>query len=403
MLTPEKIEEWLKEVEERPGSAANIIRYIANRLSELIVRNEELLAENIELRNGRKVEEYERRIANLEYQVDLLKRQLGGKVTIREPAEVETSTQPEAPPALVEMLSFVLYNIYGQILRCEVRRDSLTSRQTIARFSEGFSSQEIPPRLLAVNSQEELLFVFDSGRSTALPVSGLPLCATETLSWANSTLQEPRGVEELAIVQPIARMSLYEYCVQTSRRGLVKKFQESAFENHIGRGYIGSGIKQAPDKTCNLTFCNQEDLLVLVSKEGFLTSQPVSRLPYSIEEVVKLGAVDHIVSTFVTGQEPSLVMVTHNGKAIQRQMGWLEPPASFKSRGQAIFSQARREAGVRVVGASAVDEEDWGFSLTTDGKLTAYQMKDIFASGSLYNEMETAEIISFVTMIRTSK
>ena len=47
MLTPEKIEEWLKEAEERPGSAVLLIRYIANRLNELSARNEELLADNI--------------------------------------------------------------------------------------------------------------------------------------------------------------------------------------------------------------------------------------------------------------------------------------------------------------------------------------------------------------------
>ena len=83
MISPDKIEEWIREVEERPSSASLILRYIANRLSELASWNEELLAENIELRSGRKVEEYESRIASLEYQVGLLKRQLGGEVCSR--------------------------------------------------------------------------------------------------------------------------------------------------------------------------------------------------------------------------------------------------------------------------------------------------------------------------------
>ena len=90
MISPDKIDEWIHEVEERPASAELIIRYIANRLSELASRDEELAAQNIELLSGRKVEEYESRIASLEYQLDLLKRQLGGEVIL--PTEVPIHT-----------------------------------------------------------------------------------------------------------------------------------------------------------------------------------------------------------------------------------------------------------------------------------------------------------------------
>ncbi len=78
MIIPKKIEEWIKEVEERPTSASIILQYISNRLRDLTDRNEELLAENIALVSGKRVEEYEQRIAHLEYQLELLKRQLGG-------------------------------------------------------------------------------------------------------------------------------------------------------------------------------------------------------------------------------------------------------------------------------------------------------------------------------------
>jgi hypothetical protein len=54
MIGLEKIEEWVQEVEARPGSAPNILRYISRRLRDLSERNEELLAENILLRSGKK-------------------------------------------------------------------------------------------------------------------------------------------------------------------------------------------------------------------------------------------------------------------------------------------------------------------------------------------------------------
>ena len=72
-----KIDEWMKEAEARPESAVTIVKLIARRLRELTERDEELLTENIALQNGTRVEEYQKRIAHLEYQLDLLKRRFG--------------------------------------------------------------------------------------------------------------------------------------------------------------------------------------------------------------------------------------------------------------------------------------------------------------------------------------
>src|SRR5690348_18285536 len=72
-----KIDEWMKEVEERPESAATIVRLVVRRLRDLSEQNEELLAENIALEDGSRVQEYVRRITHLEYQLDMLKRRFG--------------------------------------------------------------------------------------------------------------------------------------------------------------------------------------------------------------------------------------------------------------------------------------------------------------------------------------
>src|SRR5919106_1686241 len=85
-----KIDEWMKEAETRPESAVTIVRLVAKRLNELAVRNEELLTENIALQNGTRVEEYQKRIAHLEYQLDLLKRRFGGDESLL--AELPTTS-----------------------------------------------------------------------------------------------------------------------------------------------------------------------------------------------------------------------------------------------------------------------------------------------------------------------
>jgi BMFP domain-containing protein YqiC len=131
VITPEKIEDWIKEVEQRPGSASLILRYIANRLRDLSERNEELLAENIALRTRERVEEYQRRITSLEYQLNLLKRQFGGELPRIEGAAAVEQSSFAAPDTT---LSLLIYDAAGHVLRIEADPTSLTSGQVIARL-----------------------------------------------------------------------------------------------------------------------------------------------------------------------------------------------------------------------------------------------------------------------------
>lgn len=393
MITPEKIDEWIHEVEERPTSAPNIIRYIANRLRELAVRNEDLLDDNIALRSGRKVEEYESRISNLEYQVDLLKRQLGGEVWT------------EAPHAQKETLnlSLLFFNAGGQILRVEIDPLELASRANLGNFTDEWPAGSHPPGLLVCSPREELLFVFDSGRTEALPVTEIPVVQRTSLDWRTAYLQEPRGTEALAVVLPVAKMSLYDFCIQTSGRGFIKKIKESFFETHIANNYVGTGVTLPLDRTCSLDLCNKDDLYLMVSKDGFLVTLEVNRLPFTITEALRLGPTDYIVTTMIAsnqplpGSQPSYLFITNNGKAVHRAASWLEPAASFRTQGQLVLSKDKRAAGVRIVGAAGVEETDWCVALSSDGKFTAYQAGDLFATGTLAGIEPATQILAFTT------
>jgi hypothetical protein len=116
VINSDKIEEWIHEVEGRPTSAPLIIQFIANRLNDLSRRNEELLAENIQLMTGRKVEEYEAQIARLEYQVNLLKRQFSGEIPTTALAPLEETT------------SLLAYTSKGFILRVDLNGRLLPGR-----------------------------------------------------------------------------------------------------------------------------------------------------------------------------------------------------------------------------------------------------------------------------------
>jgi DNA gyrase/topoisomerase IV subunit A len=381
LITLEKIEEWIQEVEERPGSAAIILRYVAGRLRDLAARNEELLADNISLRSGRKVEEYESRIANLEYQLGLLKRQLGDE-------QVEV---------IHETASLFVFNQLGQVLRIELDKERLEVG-SLARFNGDPSVEGVPPRMLVTGSQEELLFVFDSGRTAALPAGSIPAASSLELDWTSAFTQEPRGVEELAAILPIGRMSLSDASIQVSRRGHIKKIKSSYFQAHVGKQYIGTGVKLPADQTCCLTLASDDDILVLASQEGYLLSLAAARLPLTIEEAFRPAPGDHIITAFTVRQKPSIVGITQNGKVLLRDVDWLELAESFKGRGQALFSKARREAGVRLVGAAAVEPADWAFSLDRTGYLSLHTAADMMAKGSTGSGSDQAELLAFTVL-----
>lgn len=384
MIKADQIDEWLKEVEERPSSAPLIIRYISNRLRDLTSRNEELLKENIALRSEKRVEEYEARIAQLEYQLEMLKRQVGSLGEITMPIEAAST------------LSLILYKRQGQVLRIEVERESVKHGEQMAQAELDDNQPGLAPRLLVTSPLEELLFVFDSGRTVSMPAGELPTCAPNEVDWKTSRLIEPRGGEELVVVLPIGKMALYDYCVQSSRRGCARKLMRSSFESHVAKGFIGAGVKQKPDRTGGLVLCGKDDVFVMASREGYLVRQEVNGLPFTAEVMLRLSPTDHITSSFVFGGKPSLVAVTQNGKVLVREVSWLEQPVSAKTRGQPIFSQSRRDAGVRLAGAAAVDQGDWGAALLIDGQMIAYDVTEAMAAGALVGDYQDNSILEFV-------
>lgn len=387
MINQDQIEEWIREVEERPSSGTLIVRFVANRLRDLTQRNEELLAENIALRTNKRVEEYESRIANLEYQLDMLKRQVGGNLSGLANALIT--------PAAEERLSVLAYLPMGRVLRVELGVNSLAGGQRVPQLISPVAAGERPPRLLVTNSQEELVFLFDSGRTVTMPVSAIPVGTEENLVWKNAYLVEPRAGEELATVAPMGRLALADAIVQASRRGCLKRMLKSSFENHLAKSYIGAGILQKPDLNCALVLTNKEDVIVMASREGFVMSMAVSRLPFTTEEALRLSVTDYIASAFGVGRKPGLLFVTNNGKAVVRESSWLEQPASSKSRGQALFSPARREAGTRLAGAAAVDEQDWSMALLSSGAICCYRVADLTAAGALPDLSAQDEVIDF--------
>ena len=392
MIKREKIEEWIKEVESRPASAPLIVQYLANRLRDLTARNEEILAELIALQSEKRVEEYEKRIAHLEYQLDLIKRQGEDPGATEHPAS--SITTGAAGATLHNRLNLIAYDGLGHLLRLEFSQDDLQESRQVGIIDADFRNGREDPRLLVVPASEELLFVFSSGRIDLKPASALSFIQTEKqqnpsdagerikLPWEVGPVR-PHAGERLACVTPVSNLARVDCFIQASRRGFVKKIRSgmagSIFENR----YIGAGIKKPSDQTFVVALAKNDDQMVLLTNEGYLIALEVKSLPASIEEVMRLDPSDHLVAGFIFSPDDSILAMTNGGKILQLTKDRIEPASSYRTKGQAVFSGQRRSQGVRVIGTASIQESDWGVVMDSDGRISLHSIRQMAGSGAL--------------------
>ncbi len=378
MISAGQIDEWLREIEARPESAAAIVRIIASRLRELDEQNQALLAENILLRSGKKVEGYENQIAALNDQLELLKRQFSG-------------VQPAQPAD--NSLRLIICNPIGQVLCLPLPPEKLEAGQALGRLTGELSLEEAP-FLQVVNSPDELLFVLDSGRVIKQMASALP-AAQGNMDWSQAVQIERRGSERLAFVLSIGRLPLYEFGVQVSRRAFVRLVQSATLSGWINKGNVGTGVLLPSDRTFSMRLAQKDQRIVIASREGLLWSMAVRDLPYMPEEALRLSTTDRIVDIFVADEQTDLLVLTQSGKVFHRELAWLDAAHSFKSPGQAVLSNARLEAGVRVAAAAAVNAADWTIILTSDGLLSLHRAADLLNAGSVLDAESGLSVAAF--------
>ena len=369
----DKIDEWMKEAEERTESAVTIVRLIARRLRELTERNEELLAENIALQNGTRVEEYQKRITHLEYQLDLLKRRfsLGDNIVLE---EAEASVE-------ISRLNLLVYNSYGRIIRVDMDTDT----QALGRITDQTVNDREPPRLLGISSNEEVLLLFTSGRVSTHKVSDIPFVDTGgTWTWEQAALpDEPRAGEFLACIMPFSHLPLSDFFLQVSRRGCVKKTMTSMAQSVLSNYYLGKGTIQKSDQPLDVTLCQKKDRFSFVTYEGKLLGLDVDELSYSAEERIRLPATDFVVASFIAPPDQSMLFITQNGKVIQRESNNLELSKSPLAKGKALISPSRLEQGVRFIGAACVKDEDRIAVLDAEGNLRGHLAESMTGTGSI--------------------
>lgn len=374
MAFSEKIEEWIKEVENRPSSALMIMKLVAGRLRDLTERNEELLAENIALQNGSLVEKYRQRISHLEFQLDILKRRVGSEENVLQSGLNN-----------LQGLSLLIYSSEGQILRVELAEKNIVEMSGHLELLPGMNLQGEPPKLLVVSASEELMLLFSSGRVSTFPISSISYQTHfDGLKWSEAVVPDsPKGGEKLVSILPIGEMPVSNYFVQISRKASVKKTMTNISEKIITSKFLGRGVVLKNDQSFELMLANKNEILVLVTYEGRLVCLDIEALSYSAEERVHLSFSDYVVAAYVLHSKENIVCVTQNGKVIQREFSALELSKSSNSRGQALISTQRLEQGVRFAGSVPFTSGTYIAMLESTGRVGFYSVDLMCQSGRL--------------------
>jgi hypothetical protein len=377
MITRAKIDDWIRQVEATPVLAPIIIRQITDRLLDLDAANESLRAENLELSGGNRVKEYERRISELEFQLDLLKRQLGSG-----------GGAPQLEPT-----SLLLFNEKGQLIRMAIDDSSLVEGQPFAHIQG-------TPHLLSRNFSmttaaafDQLLLVFSSGRTATMPVDQVSLSIGDGLDWKAAYPVDLRNLEELAWLLPITRLHAYDCCVQVSRFGAARKIAVQYFSTFVANNNIGKGVKFNFDRILNLILCNETQLLALVSRNGSTLSLNAGALPVALDEIMRFKVNDYVTSALVIDPEQTLVAVTQNGAAYAQNQAWLLPAKANEHRSRQLLPEKHAEDEV-IAGAAALASQDWLIVYREDGSLAAYKPGGISNRKTILDAGQDASVLA---------
>jgi DNA gyrase/topoisomerase IV subunit A len=242
------------------------------------------------------------------------------------------------------------------------------------------------------------MFIFTSGRIITLPAAGIPLdeMSNASLDWENASIpEEPTVGDSLACVVPISRIALSDFYLQISRRGYTKKIRKALAASIMENKYIGTGVKVPADQTLNLSMNNAGAHYAFVSYEGYLQFISEEMLPYAIVEAMRLGKSDHLVAAFPAAKNKSIIIMTQIGKVIHRTVESLETASELQRKGRMLYSNTRRESGVRVVGAAAFSLGDWSLALHQNGNITLHDVSELIGKGSIPVDGELFDFIVF--------
>jgi DNA gyrase/topoisomerase IV subunit A len=360
MAISPKLNQWINEIEQRPASAPFIVRRLSERLQELDRENEALRAENLSLRSGQKIQEFERKISELEYQIELLKRGV-----------------PDGNFPIQTSAHLLVYNTKGAVLSIELLPTDVQASNPILRLNSLPEQAAEDIQLLVVEPQDELLFLFDSGRALTMPAYDLPTFHQVATHWEQAYSLEMRSGEQLVCMLPITNAPLKAMAIQISRRGFARSFSREYFQSFLSNHNFGRGVKTQSDQVFNMSLCEPQDICLLVSRQGYLSALLASSLSVTLEENIKLGIKDYLVSSFVIPAEQAgegfMVVVTSEGRIYSQKTSWLSSDSADGTKRRLILS--KEKAGtLQVVAAAPAQQGDWGLLLDANGEIYAVQI-----------------------------
>jgi len=268
----------------------------------------------------------------------------------------------------------------GYIKRTPANTYRSQNRGGKGRIGMTTRSEDLIEYLFTASTHHYLLVFTDRGRVYWLKVYEIPDVGTTGKGKAIPNLININPGERIAAVLPCKEFSENEFVVMTTRRGVIKKTDLSAFSNRRAAGIIAINVDDG-DELISVTHTRGNDLIFLATEQGkaiLFEGQEVRDMGRTARGVrgIRLRGGDRLVGVeiFFEQQGGNVLTVTRKGFGKRTQI------SEYRKTGRGglgVINMKLTERNGAVVAARRVTDEMQVILITANGKLIRLESSQI--------------------------
>jgi DNA gyrase subunit A len=248
------------------------------------------------------------------------------------------------------------------------------------KIGMGIKDEDFVVTLFTASTHDTLLFFTDAGKVFWLKVHEIPEASRAAKGKALVNLLALGGTEKVTATVAVKEFSQDQFVVMTTRNGLVKKTDLSAYSNPRQGGIIALGLEEG-DKLIGVQLTNGQREILLGTKQGITIRfserdvRPMGRTAYGVKGITLEEGNEVIgMETITPDSTTAILTVTECG------YGKRTPVGEYRVQGRGgkgIISVKTTERNGLAVGFLQVRDSDEIMLMAAQGKLLRCKVGDI--------------------------
>lgn len=314
----------------------------------------ELQNEKAELQNT--IEELKSIIANVDIQIEILKKRLGvivakyGDVRKTELAQIAIEKKQKEQVVVEPKDCVVVVNKKGAIKRIDAKSFKAAKRNTVGIKTHG----DIVTFSQKTNTQDTLMIFTSKGKMYRLLVDNIPEGTNVSTGTPISALINFEDGEQPMAYTTLTRDTDKKFIFFVTKNGVVKKVPLEEYDSMKRSGIVAIKFKEG-DELVDVTFINQEPMM-LITKNGMSIKFETAEMPISSRiaqgvKGIKLNDGDYVVAGLpISGNSQYLAIVSEDS------MGKKMPLSEFTTQGRGGKGVVCSKKPI--AGAAVITDED---------------------------------------------